>query len=265
MLNIMETFDFSTFDPLSEERYHLMIEAKKLAYADLHQHCADPGFYEGPLDKLLSKDYAKERAKLIDSESAMKDYSSGLSLGSDTVYLATADGEGGAVSFINSLYMGIGSGLVAPGTGIKLQNRGHLFSLDPEHPNCYAPKKLPFHTIIPGVLYKNEKLLGVFGIMGGAHQAQAHAQVVSNLIDYEMSPQEAIDYPRFNHDHKTNVVSLEMGVSLLIEGELRKRGHRVEHNDPSGYFGGGQAILRLNEDTWIGGSDHRKDGQAAGF
>ena len=265
MLNIMESFDFSTFDPLSEERYHLMIEAKKLAYADLHQHCADPRFYEAPLEKLLSKSYAEERAKTIDSQLAMNDYSSGLSLGKDTVYLATADGEGGAVSFINSLYMGIGSGLVAPGTGIKLQNRGHLFSLDPEHPNCYAPKKLPFHTIIPGALYKNEDLLGVFGIMGGAHQAQAHAQFVSNLIDYEMTPQEAMDYPRFNHDHKTNTVGLEMGIPLLVEDELRKRGHQVKHNNAVKYFGGGQVILRLNEDTWIAGSDHRKDGNAAGI
>ncbi len=265
MLKIMETFDFSAFDALSEDRFHLMIEAKKLAYADLHHHCADPSFYKAPLEKLLSKDYAGERAKTIDSLSAMNDYSSGLSLGNDTVYLATADGEEGAVSFINSLYKGIGSGLVAPGTGIKLQNRGHLFSFDPDHPNCYAPKKLPFHTIIPGALYKNKKLMGMFGIMGGAHQAQAHAQFVSNLIDYEMTPQEAMDYPRFNHDHKTNTVGLEMGIPLLVEEELRKRGHQVEHNDSVKYFGGGQAILRFNEDTWIAGSDHRKDGHAAGF
>ncbi len=265
MLKIMETFDFSAFDALSEDRFHLMIEAKKLAYADLHQHCADPSFYKAPLEKLLSKDYAEERAKTIDSLSAMNDYSSGLSLGKDTVYLATADGEGGAVSFINSLYKGIGSGLVAPGTGIKLQNRGHLFSFDPDHPNCYAPKKLPFHTIIPGALYKNKKLICMFGFEGGAHQAQAHAQFVSNLIDYEMTPQEAMDYPRFNHDHKTNTVGLEMGIPLLVEEELRKRGHQVEHNDSIKYFGGGQAILRFNEDTWIAGSDHRKDGHAAGF
>lgn len=265
MLNIMECFDFSTFGPLSEERYHLMIEAKKLAYADLHQHCADPEFYKVPLDKLLSKRYAKDRSKSIDNNSAMMDYSSGLSLGSDTVYLATADGEGNAVSFINSLYMGMGSGLVAPGTGIKLQNRGHLFSLDPEHPNCYAPRKLPFHTIIPGALYKKKKLMGVFGIMGGAHQAQAHAQFVSNLVDYKMLPQEAMDYPRFNHDHKTNTVGLEMGVPLYVEGELQKLGHKFVHQDTPRYFGGGQVILRINDDTWIAGSDYRKDGHAAGF
>ncbi|MHA2158955.1 MAG: gamma-glutamyltransferase [Candidatus Thorarchaeota archaeon] len=265
MLNIMECFDFSSFGSLSEERYHVMIEAKKLAYADLHRHCADPGFYEVPLNQLISKEYAKERAESISSTVAMPDYSSGLSLGSDTVYFSTADGEGNAVSFINSLYMGIGSGLVALGTGIKLQNRGHLFSLDPDHPNCYAPNKLPFHTIIPGALYKKNKLMGVFGIMGGAHQAQAHAQFVSNIVDYKMSPQEAMDFPRFDHDHRTNTIGLEMGIPMYIEGELEKLGHRFVHSDRPRYFGGGQVILRINDDTWIAGSDYRKDGQAAGF
>jgi gamma-glutamyltranspeptidase/glutathione hydrolase len=263
MLNIMECFNFSEFSSLSEERFHLMIEAKKLAYADLHQHCADPSYYDVPLGNLLSKEYARDRAKSISPNAALEDYSSGLSLGSDTVYLSTADSEGNAVSFINSLYMGIGSGLVAPDTGIKLQNRGHLFSLDPKHPNCYAPNKLPFHTIIPGALYKKNKLWGVFGIMGGAHQAQAHAQFVSNLVDYNMSPQEAMDFPRFDHDHKTNTVGLEMGIPLFIEGELKKLGHKFDHSDR--YYGGGQVILRRNEDTWIAGSDYRKDGHAAGF
>jgi gamma-glutamyltranspeptidase/glutathione hydrolase len=263
MLNIMETFDFSKFTHLSTERYHLMIEAKKLAYADLHQHNSDPSFYDIPLNRLLSKSYAQERAKTIDPNRAMRIYAPGLSLGHDTVYLATADGEGNAVSFINSLYMGFGSGLVAPGTGIKLQNRGHLFSLDPEHPNCYEPKKLPFHTIIPGALYRDKELMGVFGIMGGAHQAQAHAQFVSNLVDHGMSPQEALDHPRFDHDHATNKVGLENGVPPEVQGELAKCGHFLIDETVS-YFGGGQAILRL-DDAWIAGSDYRKDGQAAGF
>lgn len=263
MLNIMENFDFSKLAPLSTERYHLMIESKKLAYADLHQHNADPDFYEVPLKELLSKSYAKNRAKMIDRNRAMNVYAPGLSLGRDTVYFATADGEGNAVSFINSLYMGIGSGLVVPGTGIKLQNRGNLFSLDPEHPNCYGPRKLPFHTIIPGALYKDKKLMGIHGIMGGAHQAQAHGQFVSNVVDYGMSPQAALDHPRFDHDHTTNKVGLENGIPPQIQGELRKRGHILIH-ETSSYFGGGQAIFRL-EDAWIAGSDFRKDGQAAGF
>ncbi len=263
MLNIMETFDFSKFTALSTERYHLMIEAKKLAYADLHQHNADPEFYNVPLEKLLAKSYAMERAKTIDMHHAMNVYAPGFKLGHDTVYLATADGDGNAVSFINSLYMGIGSGLVAPGTGIKLQNRGHLFSLDPDHPNSYAPKKLPFHTIIPGALYKEKELMGVFGIMGGSHQAQAHGQFVSNIVDFDMSPQAALDYPRFDHDHENNKVGLENGIPPHIQGELRTLGHDLIHETTS-YFGGGQAILRLH-DAWIAGSDYRKDGQAAGF
>ncbi len=263
MLNIMEQFDISKFSALSPERYHLMIEAKKLAYAELHQHNTDPGFYDVPLEKLLSKDYSKKRARLINSSKAMTEYGSGVPVGSDTIYLATADGEGRAVSFINSLYRGFGSGLVVPGIGIKLQNRGNLLSLNPEHPNRYAPRKLPFNTIIPGALYKDKDFVGVFGIMGGAHQAQAHAQFVSNLVDYQMGPQAAMDYPRFNHDHEENIVALEHGFPVVVQNELRKVGHRLAEKTVSA-FGGGQVILRL-EDSWIAGSDYRKDGQAAGF
>ncbi|MBE0525352.1 MAG: gamma-glutamyltransferase, partial [Candidatus Thorarchaeota archaeon] len=161
------------------------------------------------------------------------------------------------------LYRGFGSGLVVPGTGIKLQNRGSLMSLDPGHPNRFAPKKLPFHTIIPGALYKEKEFFGVFGIMGGDHQAQAHAQFVSNLVDYDMGPQEAIDHPRFNHNHVENTVGLERGFPEEIRGRLGKLGHNLT-DKPSPSFGGGQAILRLY-DSWIAGSDFRKDGHAAGF
>jgi gamma-glutamyltranspeptidase/glutathione hydrolase len=263
MLNIMEQFDLGSLDSLSPERYHIMIEAKKLAYADLHQHNADPSFYDCPLGELLSKEYASSRAKLISTDRAMDDYESGLSVGSDTVYLCTADGEGRAVSFINSLYRGFGSGLVVPGTGIKLQNRGNLFSLEPDHPNCYAPRKRPFHTIIPGALYHEGDFYGVFGIMGGAHQAQAHAQFVSNLVDCGMGPQNALDLPRFNHDHFTNEVGIEIGFPEATAQALAVMGHRVSA-EPRFGFGGGQAILR-SEDAWIAGSDRRKDGQAAGY
>jgi gamma-glutamyltranspeptidase/glutathione hydrolase len=263
MLNLMEQYEFSKDSSLSAERYHLMIEAKKLAYADLHQHNADPSFYDAPMTSLLSKEYSKKRFKLINSTRAMTEFATGIPVGSDTVYLSTADGDGRAVSFINSLYMGFGSGLVVPGTGIKLQNRGSLFSLDPDHPNCYGPKKLPFHTIIPGALYQNHDLVGVFGIMGGAHQAQAHAQFVSNIVDFEMGPQAALDHPRFDHDQEKNLVALENGIPPDVQGQLRRMGHRLIHETSSG-FGGGQAILRI-EESWIAGSDYRKDGQAAGF
>jgi len=243
--------------------YHTMIEAKKLAYADLYQHNADPDFYDVPLDSLLSKKYARKQTERINQEQAMDAPSPGIAIGPDTIYLATADGEGMAVSFINSLYMGFGSGLVVPGYGIKLQNRGNLFSLDPKHPNCYAPGKLPFHTIIPGALYRDNNFFGVFGIMGGAHQAQAHAQFVSNVIDHQMGPQGALDHPRFNHNQEMNTVALENGIPPGIQNELRRRGHKLVHETMSG-FGGGQAIFRLR-DAWIAGSDFRKDGQAAGF
>ncbi len=263
MLNIMEQFDFSRFGPLDATRYHVMIEAKKLAYADLYQFNADPEFYEIPLDKLLSKGYAKDRASLITFDRAMEPPTPGLPLGEDTVYLCTADKEGMAVSFINSLYMGFGSGLVVPGTGIKLQNRGALFTLDPKHPNRYEPRKRPFHTIIPGALYKDGEFFGVFGIMGGPHQAQAHAQFVSNVVDHGMTPQEALEHPRFHHDQQANTVGLENSIPPSVQGHLRKIGHRLVHESMSN-FGGGQAIFIL-EDGWIAGSDHRKDGQAAGF
>jgi gamma-glutamyltranspeptidase/glutathione hydrolase len=263
MLNIMATFDMSQLTSLDAERYHIMIEAKKLAYADLELHNADPDFYRAPIDKLLSNEYAKRRAGLVDLKKAMDVPESGINKVSDTVYLATADGEGRAVSFINSLYMSFGSGLVVPGWGIKLQNRGALFSLDQSHPNCYWPGKLPFHTLCPGAIYDDEGLLGVFGIMGGDHQAEAHAQYVSNVIDYHMFPQEAIDHPRFHHDQHSNTVSLEPGMAPAAMKDLHKRGHSLVQ-DSTSEFGGGQAIVR-SHDVWIAGSDRRKDGQASGY
>ena len=263
MLNIMEQFEISRYHSLSEERYHLMVEAKKLAYDDLHRHNADPDYYDVPMDDLLSKSYATSRSSLIDRNTVMDTATIAMKQGPDTIYLSTADAEGNAVSFINSLYMGIGSGLVAKGTGIKLQNRANMFSFDPEHPNSYAPRKRPFHTIIPGALYRDNEFYGIFGIMGGAHQSQAHAQFVSNLVDYHMSPQEAMDHPRFHHNQVPNTLALENGIPSDVQGCLRKQGHRLIHETMSG-FGGGQVILRLDE-VWIAGSDYRKDGQAAGF
>ncbi|MFW9802568.1 MAG: gamma-glutamyltransferase [Candidatus Thorarchaeota archaeon] len=263
MLNLMEEYNISGYDSLAVERFHIMIEAKKLAYADLIQHCADPEFYKVPIPQLLSKEYSRARAELIKMDEASDSFSTGVPLGQDTIYLCTADSDGHAVSFINSLYLGFGSGLVVPGTGIKLHCRGNLFSLDPAHPNRYEPGKLPFHTIIPGALYEGDCFHGVFGIMGGAHQAQAHAQFVSNIVDHEMFPQQAIDHPRFNHDQGTNTVAVEGGVPQTVQIELLRLGHTLVES-PMAAFGGGQAILRSSS-GWIGGSDHRKDGMAAGF
>lgn len=263
MLRIMEEFDLASMRPYNADRFHVTIESKKLAYADLLQHNADPAFYSTPLQILLSKKYSNERANLINMSKAMPLPGSGVAVDEDTVYLATADKEGNAVSFINSLYTGFGSGLVVPGTGIKLQSRGSLFSLNPAHPNCYAPKKLPFHTIIPAALYRDGTLFGVLGVMGGSHQAQAHAQVVSSLVDYGMRPQKAIDFPRFHHEQYTNDVSLSSGVPRKSLDSLRTRGHRLVTRSTSAY-GGGQAIIR-HDGVWIAGSDYRKDGLAAGF
>jgi len=263
MLNIMATFDTSIFASLEAERYHIMIEAKKLAYSDLEQHNADPDFYHVPMEKLLSVEYAVKRAELVNAKKAMDLPETGISRSSDTVYLATADAEGRAVSFINSLYMSFGSGLVVPGWGIKLQNRGALFSLDPSHPNCYWPGKLPFHTLCPGAMYDDDGLLGVFGIMGGDHQAEAHAQFVSNIVDCSMSPQHAIDFPRFRHDQHSNTVNLEIGTPGSVKTDLQRKGHRLAQ-DSSSQFGGGQAIMRIHE-GWVAGSDYRKDGQASGY
>ncbi|MFW9920461.1 MAG: gamma-glutamyltransferase, partial [Candidatus Thorarchaeota archaeon] len=232
-------------------------------YDDLHRHNADPSFYDVPLKTLLSKEYAISRATLIQTDTSLDTINLDMNYTHDTVYLCAADADGMAVSFINSLYRGFGSGLVAKGTGIKLQNRANLFSLDPDHANCYAPRKRPFHTIIPGALYREKEFMGVFGIMGGSHQAQAHAQFVSNLIDYGMGPQEALDHPRFNHEQLTNTLGLENGIPPEVQGELRRRGHTLVHETMSG-FGGGQAILHENG-YWIAGSDYRKDGQASGY
>lgn len=263
MLNIMQCFPLNTYSPLDAERIHIMVEAKKLAYTDLFAYNSDPDFYDIPLDKILSKDYAFRKSQHIQMSVAMEPPPPGQLFDDDTIYLATADKDGFAVSFINSLYYGFGSGLVVPKYGIKLQCRGNLFSLDPEHPNCYAPRKRPFHTIIPGALYDDDSFLGVFGIMGALHQSQAHAQFVSNIVDHKMSPQEALDYPRFNHVQERNVLALENGFPPSVQGQIRKKGHKLIHETMS-LFGGGQAILRLN-DVWIGGSDKRKDGQAAGY
>jgi len=263
MLNIMEQFDMEAFSSCSTERFHIMIEAKKLAYEDLYSHNADPSFYEVPLERLLSKEYAASKSKTIQKDSTLYTSNQEMNYSYDTVYLCTADKDGMAVSFINSLYRGFGSGLVARGTGVKLQNRANLFSLDPNHANCYAPRKRPFHTIIPGAIYKEKEFLGVFGIMGGSHQAQAHAQFISNLVDYNMGPQEALDHPRFNHEQRQNSVGIENGVPIDVQDQLKQLGHNIVHETMSG-FGGGQAILRI-DDYWIGGSDYRKDGQAAGY
>jgi gamma-glutamyltranspeptidase/glutathione hydrolase len=266
MLNILEGFDLGALGPLSADRVHLEVEAKKLAYRDLHAEIGDPEFWqhEGgiPTERLISKEYAATLRERISP-----DRTSGPvpepALGEDTTYLCAVDADGNGCSFINSLYMGFGSGIVAPGTGVCLQNRGKSFSLDPGHPNSLAPGKRPLHTIIPGLATDAETgaLWAVFGNMGGPMQPQGHAQVLSNLIDHRMTPQEAVDHPRHLHGDDT----------LLVEGRLpqreverlRSKGHEVEVGEDYVVPVGGAQLIRLLEGgVRACGSDPRKDGCA---
>lgn len=258
MLNILEGFDLASLDPLGAERVHLEAEAKKLAYRDLHDKIGDPEFAKVPTEELLSKDYA---AKLRESISSRAAASVEPWLGDDTTYLCAVDAEGNGCSFINSLFKGFGSGVVAPGTGVCLQNRGYSFWLEEDHPNSLAPGKRPLHTIIPGLATRDGSLWATFGVMGGPMQPQGHTQLLANLLDYGMSPQETVDHARHFHDEG----------NLLVEGRvperevarLREMGHRVEVGpDYSIPTGGAQLIRLLENGVRACGSDPRKDGCA---
>jgi gamma-glutamyltranspeptidase/glutathione hydrolase len=268
-LNILECFDLSAVGTDSAAANHLRIEAVKLAFADRDRYIADPEKARVPVAELLSKDYAQGRAALIHPSRARKSVSPGrMPAGGDTVCLTTADAEGNVVSLINSLYFPFGCGLVAGETGIALQNRGFGFSADPDHPNCLAPGKRPFHTIIPAMILRSDRPLVSFGVMGGDMQAQAHVQLVSHLIDSGCNIQEAIDLPRF-HYLGTDRVALEARLAATAGQELAAMGHVIEDESAAlarGGFGGGQGIMidPLTAVFW-GGSDHRKDGCAVGF
>ncbi|HLA42382.1 MAG TPA: gamma-glutamyltransferase, partial [Aggregatilineales bacterium] len=214
-LNIAEGWELGTMAWDNPERLHLMIEAIRLAFADARQYIADMDFSPVPLNGLLDKNYASERRKRVSRERAMQPPEYGKPLpGSDTVYLSVVDGTGNACSFINSLYLGFGSGIVAKGTGIFLQCRGANFSLDPDHGNAYAPGKRPYHTIIPGMALKDGELWASFGVMGGFMQPQGHLQVISAMVDDDLNPQEALDRPRFRL-MEDNTLALEDGI--LVE------------------------------------------------
>ncbi len=267
-LNILENFDVVSQPLGSAASLHLRIEAVKLAFADRDRFIADPERARVPVDELLSKDYAHGRAAIINPSKALKGVQPGNIKTGDTVYLTTADAQGNVVSLINSLYLAFGSGMVAGDTGIALHNRGFGFVLEPGHPNVVAPGKRPFHTIIPAMLFQGEQPRVSFGIMGGDQQAQAHVQVVSNLVDYGLNIQEALDYPRF-HYLDTDRVSLEPEYDAAALNGLRHLGHDLV--DPGqvilrGGFGGGQGIM-IDPATgaYWGGSDRRKDGCAIGF
>jgi gamma-glutamyltranspeptidase/glutathione hydrolase len=268
-LNILEGFDLSTLASLSVERLHLMIEAMRLAFADSRWYVADPAFSEIPVQELLSKEYASERRKLIDRKHATSNPKSGTPVSSsDTVYLSVVDKLGNACSFINSNYWGFGTGIVPKGFGFTLQNRGHNFRLDPDHPNCIAPRKRPYHTIIPAMVTRADgSLYASYGVMGGFMQPQGHVQVLSALVDDGVDPQAALDLPRFCIDVEGSGgrVALEEGISREIILSLEKMGHSVYL--VSGYdrslFGRGQVILRDEvSGVLTAGSDPRSDGCA---
>jgi gamma-glutamyltranspeptidase/glutathione hydrolase len=266
MLNLMENFPLAKFGPGSADAFHVMIEAKKLAYADMLRYVCDQKFHSVPVAGMLSKDYARERAKLIDLAHAKDGVEPGRppGMGTDTTYLCTVDEEGNMVSYIQSNYANFGSGLVAGGTGFVLQNRGELFSLDANSPNVLAGHKRPLHTIIPAFASKDQVRIA-FGIMGGWNQSQAHAQFVSDIVDHQMNIQAAMEAPRFvKHSFAGRDVELESRVPAPVQAALTARGHQIK---VAGYFddtcGGGQAVLRdFAAGVNYGASDPRKDGAA---
>lgn len=265
MLNIMETFPLGQYGLNSTNALHTMIEAKKLAYADLIRYIGDPKFSKLPVSELLSKAFAAERAKLINPDKANCNVGPGtVQKGSDTIYLSAVDRDGNMVSLIQSNYSDFGSGVVADGTGFVLHNRGGLFSLDPTSPNGLAPRKRPLHTIIPAFLEKGDVRIA-FGIMGGWNQSQAHAQYVSHVVDFNQNIQAAMEAARFTKlDFAGCDVELENRVPGNVRSELEAKGHVLRmHNGFSNTFGGGQAVMRdFATGVNYGASDPRKDGAA---
>ncbi|OFW32599.1 MAG: gamma-glutamyltransferase [Acidobacteria bacterium RIFCSPLOWO2_12_FULL_60_22] len=267
MLNIVENFPLGKFGHNSADALHVMIEAKKLAYADVLRYVADPRFSKVPVAGILSKEYAKKRSQLIQMAKANCDVPSGqppVPSGGDTTYLSVVDREGNMVSFIQSNFAGFGSGLVAEGTGFALQNRGNLFSLDPSHPNALAGRKRPLHTIIPGMMSKGDVRIA-FGIMGGWNQSQAHAQFVSNLVDHGMNIQAALEAARFTkRTFEGCDVQMEARIAREVRDELSRRGHQISQlGIYSDIVGGGQAVMRdFSTKVNYGASDPRKDGAA---
>lgn len=278
MLNILEGFDLRETGFATAETFHLFIEAKKLAFEDRAKHYTDAAFYDIPYDKLLSKEYAAERRKLI-GKTAREDLTTGVEVleEGDTIYLTTADSEGNMVSLIQSNFRGMGTGFVVPGTGFSFQNRGELFSLDPNHPNVYEPGKRPFHTIIPGFIMKDGAPFMTLGNMGGAYQPMGHVSLITNVIDFDMNMQQAGDALRWNHSGSTQptddfdeslntvgLVSIESSIDYQVLRDLEAMGHRVQIGHS--FFGRFQAIMRdLKSGVYYGASESRVDGQAAGY
>jgi gamma-glutamyltranspeptidase/glutathione hydrolase len=274
ILNILEGYDIAAMGFGSSAYIHHFVEAKKLAFEDRARYYADPAFNELPVEKLISKEYAARRRKLIHPDRASRNLDAGEMEHGNTIYMTVADSKGNMVSLIQSNFRGLGSGMCPPGLGFILQDRGELFTLEKGHYNVYEPGKRPFHTIIPAFITKDGRPYMSFGVMGGSMQPQGHAQIVINMVDFGMNLQEAGDAPRIRHDGSSQptgstmtnggVVNLESGFSYESIRELMKRGHHVKGSN--GGFGGYQAILWDDKNkAYYGASESRKDGQAAGF
>jgi gamma-glutamyltranspeptidase/glutathione hydrolase len=276
ILQVLEGYDIASMGFGSADFMHLFVEAKKLAFEDRARFYADPDFMDVSVARLISDEYADARRALIDPEKAAAMYPHGdpeVLRDGDTIYLTVADAEGNMVSLIQSNYRGMGSGMTPPGLGFVLQDRGEMFSLDPAHPNAFAPGKRPFHTIIPAFVTRDGEPWLSFGVMGGGMQPQGHAQVLVNMIDFGMDLQAAGDAPRIRHDGSSEptgermtdggIVRLEQGFPPEAIAELERRGHRVEVRNDGGY--GGYQAIRKDEGSWVGASESRKDGHAAGY
>jgi gamma-glutamyltranspeptidase/glutathione hydrolase len=277
MLNILEGYDFSKIKVGSAEHIHLFTEAKKLVFEDRAKYYADMDFAKIPVKSLISKEYAAERRKLINPNRASKHFDAGnpaLKDG-DTIYLTVADKDGNMVSLIQSNYRGFGSGMMPDGLGFMFQDRGEMYSLNEGENNTYAPGKRPFHTIIPAFMTKDGQPIMSFGVMGGAYQPMGHTQIVMNVVDFGMNVQEAGDFPRINHEGSSEptgeimeptggTITLESGYPYEIIRELLQKGHQVGFMN--GIYGGYQCI-RYDpiRKVYFGGTESRKDGQAAGY
>jgi gamma-glutamyltranspeptidase/glutathione hydrolase len=258
-LNMLKGFNF-TFR--NAETFHAQIEAIKLAFADAHRYVADQRFSQVPVAEMLSDNYGDVRRACIKERACLP--KAGEPEASGTVYLSAADSEGNMVSFIQSNYAGFGSAIVIPKTGIALNNRAKGFSLDPNHPNVLAPGKRPYHTIIPGFITKDGEPVGPFGVMGGYMQPQGHVQVIMNMVDFAMNPQEAIDAPRWQWVGDMNV-SVEPGFPIAEAQALARMGHHMGAALDSNEFGRGQMILRTSDGTLVGATEPRADGSIAAW
>ena len=265
MLQILENVDLGAMDHNSAEYLHHIIEAKKLAYADIEKWNGDPEFNHLPTQEIISAEYGQRQFERIDPKRAMERPQSGISGNGDTVLLEVMDKDHNAVSFIYSIYSGFGSGLVAPETGFPLQNRAALFSREPGHINVVEPHKRPFHTIIPAMAFKDGEFFMSFGVMGGAVQPQQHVQIFLNVVEFGMNAQQAVEVPRINHGDGLRV-TIEPGIDEAVLAQLEAMGHEIQRRTTRGGVGGAQLVM-LNQVTgaMIGGSTPHKDGMAVAY